>query len=148
MPPDEDTATSLGAGKTKKRKRSHILTQHVLARPRWCYLTLVPVPSSAPRQSLDAPTVRLALLRSLSSYLGDHGAAIPVDILAIDPRSTHAAVHVRVPHQDGNAVAAAIGSTADSSSAVCFRVKQRSDWLSGLVGGDSQELFDFVRDEV
>lgn len=76
----------------------------------------------------------------LSAHLGDHGAAIPIDILVIHDDSD---VYVRVPQQDGAAVVAAIG--AGERATVALRVKARSDWLSGLArDADARtKIFDF-----
>ena len=154
-PPQTVKGTSSSKNQKRKRKRksssSHdkgqVLTEQVLSPPHWTYLSLVPLPP-AQLDSLDPPTVRLALLRALSTYLGDYGAAIPVDILAIAPTgSEHVGVLVRVPYEDGTAVEAALSSAGSLSSAVSLRIKRRTNCLMSLCAEDPQELFKFERND-
>lgn len=134
----------LPATKKAPKETPPVFCQSVLVPPRWSYLTLVPLLSVPLQHTLDPPTVRLTLLRALSNYLGEHGSAVPVDVLAINSSNpSQPTVTIRVPHQDGKLVAAAIAISGQTGLAVDFRLKQQSDWLSGLSGGDPEDLFEF-----
>ncbi len=55
---------------------------------------------------------------------------------------------MRVPREDASAVVAAVGGWVGGGGggggkeSVGWRVKGRSEWLVGLVGGDGSDLFD------
>ncbi|KAI9723502.1 MAG: hypothetical protein M1828_004232 [Chrysothrix sp. TS-e1954] len=118
-------------------KTPQIYTQHSLP-AHWTYLHLAALPdSSMNNPNLDEMTVRLSLLNVLSTAFGDHGAAVPIDILAVhSPKE----IFIRVPVEDGSKVMAAAGEV--------FVVKGRSERLSVLVGASTaggrsgQDLFD------
>ena len=115
--------------------------QQILTQPRWSYCRISTLPSgSAHVQPLDATTVRLALLQALTTYLGDHGAAIPIDILKIEHGPQSSDVIVRISRQDREAFAAAV-SSAGNTTRVALRVKSSSDWLAGLVPTSPSSLF-------
>lgn len=120
--------------------------QQVLSDPRWSYFRLSILPSAASThyQRLDATTVRLSLLQALSTYLGDHGASISIDILQIEHGPQSCDVIVRIPHQDRTAFAAAV-STVGGASRTPLHVKASADWLSGLAAGSVNNLFDFSK---
>ncbi|KAI9672125.1 MAG: hypothetical protein M1831_001938 [Alyxoria varia] len=130
----------------KKPNKSYTLSSHVLSPPRWTYLNLVPLNPTTKLESLDATTVRLALLRALSTYLGEHGAAIPVDILSIMHEGPQSGVYLRVPHEDGTAFVAALASTGGVDAGLSFRIRQRSDWPAAMVCPDPQALFELSTD--
>lgn len=119
-------------------------SQQTLTRPHWSYFRLSTFPSASAdsQPPLDATTARWALQQALSTYLGDHGAAIPIDMLKVEHGPQCCDVIVRVPHQDRDAFAAAV-SSAGLASRVAMRVKTSSDWLSGLVPTPPDGLFDF-----
>lgn len=94
-------------------------------------------------QHLDATTVRLSLLQALTTFLGDHGASISIDVLQIEHESQSCDVIVRIPHQDRTAFAAAV-STVGGASRAPLHVKASSDWLGGLVAVPGNDLFDFA----
>lgn len=104
----------------------------------YLHLTLLPsFPVATGTSPLDASTARLHILAALTQYLGDHGAAIPVDILHLEAQD----VWVRVPVQDGVAVVAALSAWI-AGRGVAWRIKGRGEWLGALVGGgDGQGLF-------
>jgi ribonuclease P/MRP protein subunit POP8 len=117
---------------------------------------------------LDPLTATTHLRSALSQFLGLTGAAIPIDILKCgsdQPSSTplSAPIHpapsnddlpsiasqaenqrksevwIRVPREDGDAVAAALGSSwvgRDGGRDVSWRVRGRGEWLGALVGED------------
>lgn len=107
----------------------------------YLHLTLV-APSSASTDrmvSLDLLTARTHLTAALQQLLGLTGAAIPVDFLKIDDRDAW----VRVPREDGAAVASAVGGWVGSGEhgAVRWRVLGWGDWLGAVVAGGGRELF-------
>ena len=128
---------------------THARYQQILSEPHWSYFRLSTLPSAsayAHAQPLDPTTVRLSLLQALSTYLGDHGAAISIDILQIQHGSQPSDVIVRVPHDDRDAFSAAI-SSAGNMSRVALRIKSSSDWLSSLISGPPEDIFDFHRND-
>ncbi|KAG7289019.1 hypothetical protein NEMBOFW57_005380 [Staphylotrichum longicolle] len=107
----DPTPTKTTKTTTKTRPAPTTLT---LKNPPFAYahLTLLNPPtttssassSTAPTHTLDALQVRSYLTTALRQFLGDTGAAIPVDILRLEP---HAA-WVRVPRADLAAFAAGV----------------------------------------
>ncbi len=100
-------------------------------------LTTPPTPTP-----LDAITARTNLSAALHQFLGLTGTAIAIDILHVKDND----VWVRVPREDASAVVAAVGGWVggggSGKESVGWRVKGRSEWLVGLVGGDGSDLFD------
>jgi len=140
--------TSNNKRKNKIAKTPHLppSTQTLHPTHTYLHLSLVRTLPATATTALDPTTARGHLLVALSQYLGDHGAAIPVDILHIEKQD----VYVRVPVQDGSAVVAALSgwSGVGGGAGVAWRVKARCEWLSVLVGeggNDGQALFEFVR---
>lgn len=101
--------------------------------------------STVPTHTLDALQVRSYLTTALRQFLGDTGAAIPVDILRLEP---HAA-WVRVPRADLAAFAAGVtafgGITVrqqqqpgdgqgQGQQKMVLGVEACGDWLGALVG--------------
>ncbi|KAL2021195.1 hypothetical protein VTK56DRAFT_7382 [Thermocarpiscus australiensis] len=107
--------------------------------------------SANPNLLLDDLQVRAYLTAALRQFLGDTGAAIPVDILLA--RGRH--VWVRVPRPDLGAFAAAItafpglpGSSSSSSSLAAAGVGEGTlllqldgcgDWLGSVLGRMAEE---------
>ena len=94
-------------------------------------------PAATP-PTLDALQVHSYCLAALTRFLGDTGAAVPVDVLKIDRNRCW----VRVPSEDLSALAAAVttwGGTRDGGLEVMFRLLGCSDWLGCLVGAEGQE---------
>jgi ribonuclease P/MRP protein subunit POP8 len=99
--------------------------------------------SSADEPVLDALTVRRYLTAALSRFLGQMGAATPVDILKIDQQD----VWVRVPRDDATAVHEAVSSWVSNQggmgdgSGMKWIIKGRDEWLIRLAGDSGQDLF-------
>lgn len=142
--------------KHPKKKRKPSSSSSSSSRPVQTSLTLHPShlylhlslhrPPTSTSALLDASTARLHLLAALTQYLGDHGAAVPVDVLAL--RAEQADVVVRVPAADGVAVVAAlagwVGADVAGGGGVAWRVRGKGEWLAGVsAAGDGQRLFDF-----
>ncbi|OAQ96172.1 hypothetical protein LLEC1_02804 [Akanthomyces lecanii] len=90
--------------------------------------------------TLDELFVRSYCTDALRQYLGLTGAAIPLDILKVEGRQCW----LRMPRDDLKPFAAALmvfrGTVGDEGDAPCLlRVKQCSDWLGTMVGGDALE---------
>lgn len=103
----------------------------------YAHLELI-TPSSPSPPALDTLQAHSYCLAALTRFLGDTGAAVPVDVLKVEgPRCW-----VRVPAEDLPAFAAAVtawGGTKDDGVDVLFRILGCSDWLGCLVGGEGQE---------
>lgn len=137
----------------KFRKPPAILCQTVLSKPHFSYMHLslllnATLPAStgpmSERSSLDVTTARLHLTSALVQYLGDTGAAISIEILHLAQQD----IWIRVPFDDGHAVAAAAGQWSGRGGNMGWRIKGRAPWLGVLVGNgltDNTEcgLFDF-----
>lgn len=135
-----------------------------LGHPRWLYIRVSPIsssPTSVP--VLDEMTLRLHLLGAASAYLGDTGAAIPVDILKLfepftdkqggesqqSQKPTPQQAYLRVPFEDGPLFCAAITSWAGNPRAdvAGYRILESSCWLGSLNltgDGGTDDLFDFT----
>lgn len=109
----------------------------------YLHLTLlVSSSSTAGPVPLDLLTVRTYITAALQQFLGLTGTAIPVDFLKIEGRD----VWVRVPREDGAAVASAVGGwvgggRGGEDGVVGWRVLRWGDWLGAVVAGDGRELF-------
>lgn len=138
----------------KKRQKPNGSTRYhtaTLRSPRWTYFHLQLFTSStstskptADEPALDAITVRRYLTAALSRFLGQMGAATPVDILKIDQQH----VWVRVPSDDATAVHEAVSSWVSNQggmgdgTGLRWIIKERDDWLVRLTGGKGgQDLF-------
>ena len=94
-------------------------------------------------------TISTYLTAALSSFLGLTGSAIPIDILKHSGEvSGQNDVWVRVPFEDGGAVAAALGAWVgqgdkEDGGMLGWRIVERGNWLPGLVAGsdEAQKLF-------
>jgi ribonuclease P/MRP protein subunit POP8 len=156
----EAAATTEATGKDKdndpkqlKRKRkpkdtTAATTFHSLS-PTWAYLHLSLL-IARPDTHIDALTLRSCLLKAMSTYLGDHGAAIPIDILHISEDVLHSGVrrpstYIRVPNDNAQAVIAGVASFTGSASVLSISVKAHSAWLAMLSAeNDGQELFEMT----
>lgn len=122
-----------------------------LRHPPYTYLHLVftapaPAPSSSAPPSapaVDAITARATLHRALSSALGLHGAAVPLDVLHVRGRECW----VRVPRGDGKAVSAALamgsgggGGREGGGKELGVWVKGRGCTLGALLAGDEDAV--------
>lgn len=135
----------------RKRKPKTMDTRSVFAsvEPIWTYLHLILITSQA-NTTIDALTLRSCLLQAFSSYLGDHGAAIPVDILHISDDIPTAgtrrpSAYIRVPIEDAEAAIAGATSFTGSGSVLAIRVKSHNSWLAPLAAEkDGQDLFEMT----
>ncbi|KAL2266538.1 hypothetical protein VTJ83DRAFT_5890 [Remersonia thermophila] len=107
---------------------------------------LEPEPAPAPAL-LDNLQLRAYLTAALRQFLGDTGAAIPLDILLL----RGASAWVRVPREDLAALAAAVaafdglapegggaGPWGGREGGVLLRVRACGDWLGALIGRDEE----------
>ncbi|KAL2178930.1 uncharacterized protein P884DRAFT_257032 [Thermothelomyces heterothallicus CBS 202.75] len=110
--------------------------------------TTAAIPEATP--VLDMLEIRAYLTAALRQFLGDTGAAIPVDILAVGGRDGDGdgdGVWVRVPRQDLNLFVGAVtafagqltSSTVDSGQGgkkerMVLQVKAAGNWLGSLLG--------------
>jgi len=95
----------------------------------YLHLSVKTVNSAVSPPDLDDITARSYLTSALQQFLGLTGAAIPVDILKVQGQS----VWIRVPDDDGNAVAAAISQWSSPSNGLSLRIEARASWLGALV---------------
>ncbi|CAF9936809.1 MAG: hypothetical protein HETSPECPRED_010452 [Heterodermia speciosa] len=93
----------------------------------YLHLTLLSTSPSPP--PLDGLTAHKHLTAALRQFLGITGTAIPIDILKVDDGD----VWIRVPREDGAAVAAALGNWVDAGEGVSWRIRGRGQWLGALV---------------
>lgn len=138
----------------KKRQKPNGSARYhtaTLRSPRWAYFHLQLLTSSTSTSkpttdepALDAITVRRYLTAALSRFLGQMGAAIPIDILKIDQQH----VWIRVPSHDATAVHEAVSSWVSNQggmgdgTGLSWIIKGRDDWLVRLTGGrGGQDLF-------
>jgi len=130
----------------RKAKSARIAAITSSSSSEWAYIHITMLMSGS-RLDVDELTVRSCLLQALSTYLGDHGAAIAIDILSIGEDVSSAgtrrpSAYIRVANDDSEAVVAGISSFAGSSSVQAMSVRRSSAWLAPLVAGsDGQELF-------
>ena len=113
-----------------------------LRSPPWSYIHLQQIHHNQASQQtpLDPLTVHLHLTQALHTFLGLHGAAIPIDILKLDSESESSSsgeeqsggLWIRVPSQDRAAVLAAVGGWVGKGGEG-WRVLGWSSW--GIGGG-------------
>jgi ribonuclease P/MRP protein subunit POP8 len=131
-------ATSDTRGKTKSHKTKPVVYETTIKLPIWAYIHLQHlVPAVEENLSLDAVTAHLHLTASLRTFLGLHGAAIPIDVMGIQERQ----VWIRVPADDRQMVIAAVSGWSDSRGHG-WRVRGSSSWSASAAGRDAgQDLF-------
>ena len=97
----------------------------------YLHLTLLSTSTSTSPCSppLDELTAHKHLTSALQQFLGITGTAIPIDILKVGDGD----VWIRVPREDGAAVAAAVGNWVGVTEGVSWRIKGRGQWLGALV---------------
>ncbi len=99
-----------------------------------------PTHPTSPAPPLDALQVRSYLTAALRQFLGDTGAAIPIDILQLQSPS----VWVRVPRSDLAAFAAGVTAFAglaapgNSPGRIVLQVRACGDWLGALLGSGEE----------
>lgn len=133
------TSTTANNNRKKRRKKpptNQTLSQFPIRKPEWTYIHLQHI-SSSTTASLDAVTAHLHLTAALSTYLGLHGTAIPIDILKLEGRE----IWIRVPAEDRAALIAAVGGWV-SGNGEGWRVRGWSHWNASGVGRDGgKDLF-------
>ncbi|GAB7365376.1 hypothetical protein MBLNU230_g6454t1 [Neophaeotheca triangularis] len=122
--------------------------QKTLRNPPFTYLNLqylrpttttTTTTTQPPNPHLDALTTHLTLQTALTRFLGLHGSAIAVDILALE--ATRGEVWVRVGAMDRGAFVAAVGGWVGKSGEG-WRVKGWESWGVGGAGEGGRGLFD------
>lgn len=135
----------------RKPKTSDTKSTFISIEPTWTYLHLN-LMTSGSGVVIDDLTLRSCLLQAFSSYLGDHGAAIPVDILHISEDilsegKRRPSAFIRVPNEDAQAAIAGASSFTGSGNVLAIRVKSHSSWLATLTAEeDGQDLFQMTLD--
>ena len=130
---------SFSQNKSKKPTKHQTVSQFTIRNPTWAYiqLSVIAVPASAASTTSDALTVQLQLQSALSSFLGLHGTAIPIDLLDIQRHT----VWLRVPREDASAVLAALGGWV-SKNGQGWAVRKWSCWCPNLSAQSAHDLFD------
>ncbi|KAJ9157121.1 hypothetical protein NKR19_g3883 [Coniochaeta hoffmannii] len=119
--------------------RSHTLFTSSLRSPARAYahLELITDPPQ-PAGGLDNLQVRSYVTAALRQFMGDHGAAVAVDILKVEGRECW----LRLPREDVSLFAAAIaafpGTAVGSGTTGVLRMLACGDWLGSLVGRDGE----------
>lgn len=136
----------------RKPKDTTAATSFHSLTPTWAYLHLSLL-TARPGTHIDALRLRSCLLQALSNYLGDHGAAIPIDILHISEDVLESGIrrpsaYIRVPNNDAQAVIAGVASFTGSADVLSIRVKAHGAWLATIAAeNDGQELFAMTADD-
>ncbi|KAK3308648.1 uncharacterized protein B0T15DRAFT_391594 [Chaetomium strumarium] len=147
---DHDTTTQLEPSSQRtKSKKTFTLATATLKHPPFAYAHLSlatsafsPSPARSADTGLDALQVRSYLTAALRQFLGDTGAAIPIDILLVQGQSAW----VRVPREDLAAFAAGVtafpGLPPSSGEAgggtMLLQLRACGDWLGSLIGREEQ----------
>lgn len=141
----ETTSTTRSSAKSTSSKqknatKNQTLSEFSIRKPDWSYIQLQHLSSSnaSSTQALDGVTAQLHLDAALSTFLGLHGSAIPIDLLQIEDQD----IWIRVPADNRAAVIAAAGGWT-SKNGEGWRVKAWSHWNASALGRDAgQDLFD------
>ncbi len=141
--PENDTMDLDLPASTPQKTKPPTTTTLTLKNPPFAYAHLTPLtPSAAPQPELDTLQIRSYLTTALRQFLGDTGAAIPIDILHLQQSS----VWVRVPRADLGAFAAGVtafagvpGQGGSGGGRVVLRVRACGDWLGGLLRSEEEE---------
>lgn len=141
--PSSSSTNTTKSSKRKKTAKQTTLSQFTIRNPPWSYIHLSRLASpsstslSAP-EPLDALTAQIQLQAALSSFLGLHGTAIPIDFLNIEGQR----IWARVPREDVSAVVAAVGGWVGKNGEG-WRVIGWGCWGPDLGrDGGGQHLFD------
>ncbi|GAB1314330.1 hypothetical protein MFIFM68171_04540 [Madurella fahalii] len=127
----------------KPAKKSQTLFQTTVKSPPFAYahLSLSPTAPDQAREGppLDTLQVRAYLTSALRQFLGDTGAGMGVDILAV----RGASAWVRVPRPDLGAFAAAVTAYPGTAShgggtTMLLQLKACGDWLGSLLGREEE----------
>jgi ribonuclease P/MRP protein subunit POP8 len=121
--------------------KSHVLFSSTVRAPPHAYARLGLIFDGPKLPKLDNLQVRSYLTAALRQFMGDHGAAVAIDILKVDGKECW----VRLPRQDLSLLAAAItaypGITMGGSGGTgVLRMLACGDWLGSLVGRDGEEM--------
>ena len=153
-PPAASTDPSQSQNKRQKTSHSQstpatkpsTLQTLTLRSPPWSYIHLQQIHHNQASQQtpLDPLTVHLHLTQALHTFLGLHGAAIPIDILKLDSESESSSsgeeqsggLWIRVPSQDRAAVLAAVGGWVGKGGEG-WRVLGWSSWGIGGIACNS-----------
>jgi ribonuclease P/MRP protein subunit POP8 len=173
--PAATSSTSQSQPQPKKQKLSHTqnstttkptstttttkpttLRTLTLRSPPWSYIHLQHLqqltnPPQPATPTSDPLTIHLHLTLALHSFLGQHGTAVPIDILKIDSNSnsdsdseagvnSERGIWIRVPSQDRAAVLAALGGWVGKGGEG-WRVLGWGSWGVGVGGGCGRGLF-------
>lgn len=124
--------------KRKKTTKHTTLSQFTIRNPAWAYihLSLILASNSEP-STLDPLTAQLQLQSALSSFLGLHGTAIPIDFLNINGHH----VWLRVPREDVSAFVAAMGSWVGKNGQG-WTVNNWGCWGPDMGRNSGADLFD------
>ena len=98
--------------------------------------TMFRQPNTQP--DVDIITARTHITSALDQFLGITGTAIPIDFLKIE----HADVWIRIPREDLVAVTGALGQWVSRNGELSWMIKNRGEWLGGVIAGDGRDLFD------
>jgi len=152
--------TTTSQPQPKKQKLSHpqstptikppTPTTLTLRSPPWSYIHLQQIHhnQAAQQTPLDPLTVHLHLSQALHTFLGLHGAAVPIDILKLDSESGSSSdgerqsggLWIRVPAQDRASVLAAVGGWVGKGGEA-WRVLGWSSWGVGWERDGGRGLF-------
>lgn len=105
--------------------------------PPHTYLHLTLLSSLPHPPNIDLLTARTLLTSALQQYLGLTGTAIPIDFLKLQGRD----VWIRLPREDGAAVAGALSQWMGKDGGVSWRARARGNWLGVVGAGDGLDLF-------
>ncbi|KAK0651980.1 hypothetical protein B0T16DRAFT_320777 [Cercophora newfieldiana] len=142
------TTTAQPTPTTKPPKTQDLATLTIKPPPfAYAHLTATttspdPDETSMSLDPLDALQVRAYCNSALRQFLGDTGAAIPVDILSVQASD----VWVRVPRTDLSGFSASLtaysGLAQGGGTTTVLRLRACGDWLGSLLGRvEQQELW-------
>ncbi|CRK22883.1 hypothetical protein BN1723_001314 [Verticillium longisporum] len=133
----QDTAPASTQQAHQNHKSHELLTCSIKA-PLYSYAHLEVARDEPGTTSTDALQFHSFCTSALTQFLGATGAAISMDILKVQGNECW----LRVPRQDLGAFAAALTAwpgTRDAGAHTILRIRQCSDWLGAMVGGDGQD---------
>lgn len=134
----ETVKQSDSQAKRKKTTKHTTIAQFTIRNPAWSYIHLALIsPSATVSSEVDVLTAQIQLQAALSSFLGLHGTAIPLDFLKI--KGQH--LWLRVPREDVSAVVAAVGGWIGKSGEG-WRVVNWGCWGPDVGRNSGADLFD------